>query len=144
MQDAGEGSSEKPRRRVGAAVDQLEQAPHHLGAKLLGSSLTRPAFQRDLAVAVDAETANRRVLPEEVPDARLEDRIAAVVHASTLSKPWRTGGETVSGGHRCRQFFQLEQALRIGAADLQSVGLADGAGVEPDRRMVDIFERPIC
>src|SRR5512138_2541842 len=38
---------------------------------------------------------------------------------------------------------QLEQPFGVAAADLQAVGLADRAGVEPDRRMVDVLERPV-
>src|SRR6185295_19274733 len=38
---------------------------------------------------------------------------------------------------------QPEEPLGVAAADLQAVGLADRAGVEPDCRMVDVLERPV-
>src|SRR5579872_4985734 len=47
------------------------------------------------------------------------------------------------GGGLVSVIPELEQSPRVGAADLDAVVLADWARVEPERRMVDILERPV-
>ena len=38
---------------------------------------------------------------------------------------------------------QLEQPHRVSATDLKTIWLADGAGIEPTRGVIDILERPV-
>jgi len=44
---------------------------------------------------------------------------------------------------RCRDLCQrqTEQPDRVGVADLEPVGFADGGVVEPDGRVIDVLER---
>src|SRR5690348_804162 len=97
VQDSRESAAEKPRRRVGIAVDQLEQPLHHLRRELLGGNLARPAVERDLALAGDAEGADGRMLVEELADAGLQGSIDAAFHALKVVRRRPPGGETLSG-----------------------------------------------
>ena len=48
-----------------------------------------------------------------------------------------------SGRQSERQSFSLNSFSRIGAADLQAIGFADGRDIEPVRGVIDILEWPV-
>src|ERR1051326_3507794 len=65
------------------------------------------------------------------------------VTAFSLCRRILPPSQRLATGRRPSLVPELKQSPRIGAADLDAVVFADGAGVEPVGGVVDVFERPV-